>query len=174
MSSGAGCSSQISEEDELALAPLSGYRRAAGQGVEGLSCKVKRQGYKRGWAGPGTGTRGLKHKVKNTPKKQFLNFISLALRPISPWGCSLGTVSRIEVRQFQPLAPGIPGQLNQGVSQQVQKSKCWHFRCGRRPAWPRVKHGLRQWVDRAPWSSPSRRSAIGQGQGQVLCRQPSS
>lgn len=174
MSSGAGCSSQISEEDELALAPLSGHRRAAGQGVEGLSCNVERQGYKGGWAGPGTGTRGLTHKVKNTPKRQFLNFISLALRPISPWGCSLGTVRRIEVRQFQPLAPGIPGQLNQGVSQQVQKSKCWHFRCGRRPAWPRVKHGLPQWVDRAPWSSPSRRSAIGQGQGQVLCRQPSS
>lgn len=49
-------------------------------------------------------------------KRQFLNFISLELVPASPTGWSPGTVSRTEVRQFQPLAPGSLEQLGQRVS----------------------------------------------------------
>lgn len=56
------------------------------------------------------------YQIKATRKGQFLNFISLELLPASPRGWSLGTVSRIEVRQIQLLAPGSIGQLVQGVS----------------------------------------------------------
>ena len=49
-------------------------------------------------------------------KRQFLNFISLELLPASPTGWSPGTVSRTEVRQFQPLAPGSLEQRGQRVS----------------------------------------------------------
>lgn len=68
---------------------------------------------------------------------------------------------------FSPWQPGTAGQRGQ----QVQKSKCWHFRCGRRLARARVKPGLPQWVSRAPWSSPGRGSSV--GQGQALLRQHS-
>lgn len=53
-------------------------------------------------------------QIKATQKGQFLNFISLELLPASPRGWSLGTVSRIEVRQIQLPAPGSTAQLVQG------------------------------------------------------------
>lgn len=44
------------------------------------------------------------HQIKATLKRQFLDFINLELCHTSPRGWSPGTVSRIEVRQVQPLA----------------------------------------------------------------------
>lgn len=112
----------------------------------------------------------LMYQVKAIPKRQFLNFIRLEFCPASPRGWSLGTVSKIEVRYSQPLAPDSLGQLGQGVNR-CKKSKCWHFRCGRHPARPKVKHSLPQHINRVPWSSASRKSTT--GQGQALWRQHS-
>lgn len=76
-----------------------------------------------GWAGPGAGAQAPPRRIHPPPppskglsKGQFLNFISLELLPASPTGWSPGTVSRTEVRQFQPLASGSLEQLGQGVS----------------------------------------------------------
>lgn len=44
------------------------------------------------------------HQIKATLKRQFLDFINLELCHTSPRGWCPGTVSRIEVRQVQPLA----------------------------------------------------------------------
>lgn len=44
------------------------------------------------------------HQIKATLKRQFLDFINLELCHTSRRGWSPGTVSRIEVRQVQPLA----------------------------------------------------------------------
>ena len=94
-----------SKEEELAQGPGTSVRTQEGQNWAEPHCGAKERS---GWTrhrDRRTLTPPPTHQVTATQKGQFLDFIiSLELLPASPRGWSLGTVSRIEVRQFQPLA----------------------------------------------------------------------
>lgn len=139
-----------------APAPLSGRGRA----TTGPSCNCAAR-ERLGWTLHGD--RGAPsppptHQVKATQKGQFLDFISLELLPASPRGWSLGTVSRIEVRQFQPLAAWDSwAKGSAGAKVQMLALQVW-------PAPGQTQGGVRrvpQQFDRAPRSSPAGGPACG-------------
>ena len=119
---GVGWQLQTSMQNDLAQNTGRQLGRRLGARVgQSFSCGERRLQNKscQAW-GPDTSTSSLptphSPPSQGLSKRQFLNFISLELLSASPTGWSPGTVSRTEVRQFQPLAPGSLEQLGQGVS----------------------------------------------------------